>query len=325
MHGKILYERRRASDNFVITTGSSSQIIGYYDARGVPYLASSNGALIEVVADLITGNILEYDPSENTKTLIENAFKSREITSCPSSSHRTLINALQKKNYSTVHILTDEALSREQADEIERVCKKHSINQKIRAELSYCFKELKNVKKGNKIAIILCQNFQQMDIYLFQILDEEYYFLNRQHGLTLQECQLKAQGESVRNVFIFSPPLYEPSLLDFGNEIEAEVKIVTDIQNIGLDGALDMGINLKNLVNNKVLKSLFDVTGSGRSSRGASDTSNSAELSSPPPAEGADVHENDESSQVRMLFRDGFCAVEIQKRGCIQRIPDSLG
>jgi hypothetical protein len=47
VHEKIVYDRRQASRNVIIATGSSNQIIGYVDERGVPY--ASPTASVETV------------------------------------------------------------------------------------------------------------------------------------------------------------------------------------------------------------------------------------------------------------------------------------
>lgn len=82
-----------ATEKCVPISGSSYEIIGFVDERGVPFLTSENHGLpkntnsisevqvnySDFVVDLLTGNMLEYDPFTKTKTINEAAFVPRML------------------------------------------------------------------------------------------------------------------------------------------------------------------------------------------------------------------------------------------------------
>uniref|UniRef100_A0A914QG76 Uncharacterized protein n=1 Tax=Panagrolaimus davidi TaxID=227884 RepID=A0A914QG76_9BILA len=72
VHEKIVYDRRQASRNVIIATGSSNQIIGYVDERGVPYAsptASVETAQKEVIKHVNQRTAVEELSEEDVKPI----------------------------------------------------------------------------------------------------------------------------------------------------------------------------------------------------------------------------------------------------------------
>uniref|UniRef100_A0AC35G9A9 Uncharacterized protein n=1 Tax=Panagrolaimus sp. PS1159 TaxID=55785 RepID=A0AC35G9A9_9BILA len=78
VHEKIVYDRRQASRNIIIATGSSNQIIGYVDERGVPYAsptASVETAQKEVIKHVNQRTTVEALSEDDVKPVANSPIK----------------------------------------------------------------------------------------------------------------------------------------------------------------------------------------------------------------------------------------------------------
>uniref|UniRef100_A0AC34FQ25 Uncharacterized protein n=1 Tax=Panagrolaimus sp. ES5 TaxID=591445 RepID=A0AC34FQ25_9BILA len=350
VNDELVLRKREATKYRVYASGSSRNVIGCVDERGVPYAPvpkntvdarqAEPNKVVErtipepirddrinsvLIIDLSTGNMLDFNPRTGSKALEENAFDRNLPSSSSSNPYQALYNVLQDKSFDALHIITAHEILNEGKDLFHSICNNVSYTSHIKAQLSFCFKKLKNEENLEKFAVIYASQNHLMDLLLFEYRSQQYYFIQRVQDLTVEDVEMKIKSEYVKDIFMFRPRGVQ-LLLDIPDEdITVNVFEIRDYKNMALNGIVDMDENLKDLANTKDLKALFDVQGSfGRTTRSASDAGIFSQSSSP------SVDHSLKKSvplppEIMFLFRDNAFAVEIFRDGFAEILTGGTG
>jgi hypothetical protein len=316
-------KKQHVSMQTLLATGSSNQIIGRVDERGVPYILPDKEVTSikkevpkpetapELILDFTTGNLLEHNISTGLKRLDENAFDPFLPSTSSSNLHQQIANILQRRSFSAVHIVTDKELLNGHKDFLHSICSNVSFIPKIRAQLSFCFKKLKIIDNLKIFAIILAEN-KLMDIYFFQYINGKYEFTNQFLETTLENSEWRIKEECATDIFIFCSRDESPQL-ELPPKYTVTVFSSPDYKNMGLNGFFDMEKNLKNLTNNKTLQTLFTLNESDRTSDAGIFSETSFTVGG----------NSNGSSQIKFLFKNGLCGVEIFQNGQKHKLNNS--